>query len=203
MSAPQQTVFVVDDDASYLTGMRRLLSGAGYAVECYASATEFLAQRSKQAAGCVVTDLHMPDMDGLELQATLAKSNDPLPFIFVSGRGDTPATVEAMREGAEDFLDKTAPKEKLLVAIEHALKRDALERARRMQHHDLLARFELLTPRENEVLAGVLRGCLNKQIAAEMGIDERSVKRHRSNLTRKLDVSSVAELVQLAVKARK
>ncbi len=203
MRATEQTVFVVDDDASYLTGMRRLLRGAGYTVECYTSATEFLAQRSTQAAGCVVTDLHMPDMDGLELQTTLADSADPLPFVFVSGRGDTPATVEAMREGAEDFLDKTAPKEKLLVAIERALARDALERAGRVQHQNLLARFEQLTPRENEVLAGVLRGCLNKQIAAEMGIDERSVKRHRSNLTRKLDVSSVAELVQLAVKARK
>lgn len=194
-----QTVFVVDDDASFLSGIKRLLRASGYATECFTSAADFLAQRPSQATGCVVADLQMPGMNGLALQTALAQSDNPLPIVFLSGHGDIPTTVMAMRDGAEDFLVKTASKKELLSAIERALARNAREHKSRMRRSELLSRFEKLTLREREVLTPVLRGRLNKEIAADLGIDERSVKRHRASLMEKLEVKSVAELVQLAV----
>lgn len=196
-----RTVFVVDDDASFLASVGRLLRASGYAAECYASAADFLAHRPSQAPGCVVADLKMPGMDGMALQASLSQSADPLPIVFLTGRGDIPTSVKAMRQGAEDFLAKTAPKEELLAAIERAFVRDARERCARERRRDLLARFEKLTVREHQVLAQVLHGRLNKQIAADLGIDERSVKRHRTSLMGKLNAKSVAELAQLAIEA--
>lgn len=198
VSANRPVVFVVDDDAAFLAGATRLLRASGYAVAPFASATEFLAQRAPCAAGCVVVDLDMPGMDGLELQAALAGSDVPLPVVFLTGRGDVPASVRAMRSGAEDFLTKTAPKEALIAAIERALKRETRERNDRARWQELQARFERLTSREREVLTHVLRGRLNKQIAADLGIDERSVKRHRTSLMSKIEVASVAELARLA-----
>jgi len=198
MSDNTQTVFVVDDDPSFLTTITRWLRVFGYAVESYSSAEDFLTQRPMQAAGCVVADLQMPEMDGMALQQALAQSNNPLPIVFLTGHGDIPTSVQAMRRGAEDFLIKTASKEDLLAAIERALARDKSERKVRLRQHDLLQRFAKLTPRENEVLAHVLRGRLNKQIAADLGIDERSVKRHRTSLMAKLNAKSVVELTQLA-----
>jgi FixJ family two-component response regulator len=143
----------------------------------------------------------MPGMDGMSLQQALAQSDDPLPVVFLTGHGDIPTSVTAMRRGAEDFLTKTAPRDQLLGAIERALARDALERRTRTHRRELRARFAALTPREREVLAHVLRGEMNKQIAADLGIDERSVKRHRTSLMAKLHVSSVAALTRLAVEA--
>jgi FixJ family two-component response regulator len=201
MSEDLPVVFVVDDDAAFLTSAERLLRAAGYAVACFASAAEFLAQRAPCAAGCVVADLDMPGMDGLALQTALAASDAPLPVVFLTGRGDIPTSVRAMRSGAEDFLTKTAPKQALLAAIERALARDARERSDRARRQELQARFERLTPREREVLTQVLRGRLNKQIAADLGIDERSVKRHRTSLMSKIEVRSVAELARLAAEA--
>ncbi len=198
MSENTQTVFVVDDDPSFLATITRWLRAFGYAVKSYSSAADFLAQRPMQAAGCVVADLQMPGMDGMALQQTLAQSDNPLPVVFLTGHGDIPTSVQAMRRGAEDFLIKTASKEDLLAAIERALARDKSERKVRLRQHDLLQRFAKLTPRENEVLAHVLRGRLNKQIAADLGIDERSVKRHRTSLMAKLNAQSVVELTQLA-----
>ncbi len=198
MNAGPPTVFVVDDDAAFLTAVERLLRASGYAVATFASAAEFLERRVPGAAGCVVADLDMPGMDGLALQTVLSDSDAPLPIVFLSGQGDIPATVQAMRGGAEDFLTKTAPKEALLAAIERALRRDARERGDRARRHALRSRFDRLTPREREVLTHVLRGRLNKQIAANLGIDERSVKRHRTSLMAKIEVGSVAELAQLA-----
>jgi FixJ family two-component response regulator len=198
MSDYTQTVFVVDDDPSFLATITRWLRAFGYAVKSYSSAADFLAQRPLQAAGCVVVDLQMPEMDGMALQRTLAQSDNPLPVVFLTGHGDIPTSVQAMRRGAEDFLIKTASKEDLLAAIERALVRDKSERKVRLRQHDLLQRFAKLTPRENEVLAHVLRGRLNKQIAADLGIDERSVKRHRTSLMAKLNAQSVVELTQLA-----
>jgi two-component system response regulator FixJ len=195
------TVFVVDDDASFATGLKRMLRASGYAVKSYTSAAEFLAHRPAGAAGCVVADLQMPGMNGMALQQTLAQSDDPLPIVFLTGHGDIPASVMAMRRGAEDFLTKTAPREQLLEAIRRALARDARERRARAHRSGLQGRFAALTPREREVLAQVLRGRLNKQIAADLGIDERSVKRHRTSLMAKLQVRSVAELAQLAAEA--
>ena len=201
MSEPALTVFVVDDDLSFLSGIKRLLRASGFAVECFASAAEFLAQRSPQAKGCVVADLRMPGMDGMALQAALARSDNPLPIVFLSGHGDVPTSVKAMRGGAEDFLVKTAPKKELLATIERALARNAREDAERTRRQELQSRFGNLTPRERDVLAHVMRGRLNKQIAADLGIDERSVKRHRTSLMTKLRATSVVELVQLAVEA--
>jgi len=198
MSDNTQTVFVVDDDPAFLATLTRWLRAFGYAVESYASAADFLVQRPMQAAGCVVADLQMPGMDGMGLQQSLAKSDNPLPIVFLTGHGDIPTSVQAMRRGAEDFLIKTASKDDLLAAIERALARDKSERKVRLRQHDLLQRFAKLTPRENEVLGHVLRGQLNKQIAADLGIDERSVKRHRTSLMTKLNAKSVVELTQLA-----
>jgi FixJ family two-component response regulator len=194
MNAGTSTVFVVDDDASFLASMERLLRAMGYDAACFKSAADFLANWPHPAAGCIVTDLQMPGMDGIALQEAVAQSNNPLPVIFLTGQGDIRTGVKAMRRGAEDFLTKTAPKKELIAAIDRALARDARER-------EMRSRFERLTPREREVLAHVLRGQLNKQIAADLGIDERSVKRHRTSLMAKLEVHSVAELALLAAEA--
>jgi len=201
MSEPPQTVFIVDDDPSFLASMSRWLKAFGYSVESYSSAMDFLTQRPKQATGCVITDLSMPGMGGMDLQQALAQSGHPLPIIFLTGHGDIPASVQAMRNGAEDFLVKTAEKEEILDAVERALARDILERHQRRHQRGLRQRFEQLTQRQSQVLTHVLRGELNKQIAAELGIDERSVKRHRANMMKKLQVNSVAELARLAVEA--
>ena len=202
MNEGSPTVFVVDDDAAFLSGVGRLLRATGYAVASFGSAPDFLAKRTPCSAGCVVADLQMPGMDGLALQEALAGSDNPLPIVFLTGQGDISTTVLAMRHGAEDFLTKTAPKEALLAAIERALARDARERADRARRRELHARFAKLTPREGEVLARVLGGQLNKQIAANLHIDERSVKRHRTSIMGKLAVRTVAELAQLAAEAR-
>jgi len=201
MSANTSTVFVVDDDASFLASVVRLLRASGFLVNAFSSAADFLAQRPPDAPGCVVADLQMPGMTGIELQEALVQSENPLPILFLTGHGDIPTSVKAMRHGAEDFLTKRAPKEELLSAINRALARDVRDRDERTRRRTLRARFEKFTPREREVLAHVLRGQLNKQIAADLGIDERSVKRHRTSFMAKLQVQSVAELAQLAFEA--
>lgn len=197
-----QTVFIVDDDASFLATMSRWLRAFGYPVESFTSAADFLAQRTTAAGGCVVADLQMPGMDGIALQAALAQSDNPLPVVFLTGQGDISTSVHAMRSGAEDYLQKTASKEDLLAAIERALKRDLRERETRRRQHYLAQLFAKLTPRENEVLSHVLLGKLNKQIAADLGIDERTVKRHRSSVMAKLDVKSMVELTRLTDEAQ-
>ena len=201
MSETAPTVFVVDDDVSFLTSAARLLRASGFQVKTFSSAADFLAQRPPGARGCVVTDLQMPGMTGIELQAALAASDHPLPILFLTGQGDIPTSVKAMRLGAEDFLTKRALKEELLAAVQRALARDAYDRKERARRDELHARFGRLTPREREVLTLVLRGRLNKQIAADLGIDERSVNRHRTSLMAKLQVRTVVELGQLAVQA--
>ena len=185
------TVFIVDDDASFLKSVSRLLRSAGFPVQTFESATSFLAQLGPDLAGCVLADLHMPGLNGLELQAALMKSSNPLPIVFLSAQGDIPTTVNAMRHGAEDFLTKLCSKESLLDAVRRALSRGAAERNRRQC-------LALLSSRELEVLDRVVRGRLNKQIAGDLGINIRTVKLHRTNLTRKLGVQSVAELTRLA-----
>jgi FixJ family two-component response regulator len=195
------TVFVVDDDASFLTAVSRLLRVNGHPVKALSSASEFLEALPAASAGCVVADLQMPGLSGMDLQAALARTDNPLPIVFLTGHGDIPTSVRAMRQGAEDFLTKRAPKEALLDAVKRALARDARERAERTRLKELRARFEALTEREREVLQHVLRGQLNKQIAADLGIDERSVKRHRTSIMAKLHVQSVAELTGLAHEA--
>jgi FixJ family two-component response regulator len=199
---PKGVVYVVDDNASFLVSVSRLLRAAGYQVQAFGSAREFLAQLTPQMQGCVVADLHMPGMDGLELQEVLKKSPNPLPVIFMSGQGDIPSTVRAMRQGAEDFLTKIAPKEDLLAAIERALERDSQERKDRQRREELFTRLDRLSERELEVLGHVVMGKLNKQIAADLSINERTVKLHRTSITRKMEVQSVAELTRLTQEAR-
>ena len=143
----------------------------------------------------------MPELSGLDLQQLLAQADDPMPVVFLTGHGDIPTSVRAMRQGAEDFLTKRAPQADLLAAVKRALARDALSREQRARLRELRAPFVTLTPREHEVLAHVLTGQMNKQIAADLGIDERSVKRHRTSLMTKLQVQSVAELTHLVDEA--
>ncbi len=195
------TVHIVDDDASFLTAASRLLWASGFAVKTFASAGDFLAQRDVEAAGCVVTDLQMPKMNGLDLQTALARTGNPLPILFLSGHGDIPSTVRAMRDGAEDFLEKRTSKEKLLDAVKRALARDARERGERERQREVRALFAALSERELEVLAHVVQGRLNKQIAGDLGIHERTVKLHRTAITTKLGAPSVAELTRLTQEA--
>ncbi len=197
----EPTVHIVDDDASFLAATARLVRASGFAVKTFSSASDFLAQRDADLPGCVLADLQMPGMNGLDLQSALARTRDPLPILFLTGHGDIPSTVRAMRSGAVDFLEKCAPKEKLLHALQRALARDARERNSRARQRGLRARFDALTEREFEVLADVVQGKLNKQIAAELGIHERTVKLHRTAITTKLGVQSVAELTRLTLEA--
>jgi FixJ family two-component response regulator len=201
MSAAKPTVFVVDDDASFLTSVARLLRASGFDVMTFPSAAAFFSQLPNDAAGCVVADLQMPGMTGMELQDALMKTANPLPLVFLSGQGEIPDSVQAMRQGAEDFLTKRAPKEALLDAVRRALARDVREREQRTRLREVRARFGSLTEREREVLQHVLRGRLNKQIAGDLGIHERTVKLHRTAITTKVGVQSVAELTRLAQEA--
>lgn len=194
----EPNVFVIDDDPSFLRSAARLLTAAGYTVRAFNSAAEFLAQLTPEMCGCVVTDLNMPGCNGLQLQEALAKSINPMPVIFLSAQGDIPTTVHAMRGGAEDFLTKLGGKEELLNAVKRALARDARERKQRERIQELRHRVNALTEREIQVLGHVVQGKLNKQIADELGINERTVKLHRTNLTRTLQIHSVAELTRLA-----
>jgi len=195
------TVFIVDDDTSFLSAAVRLLRASGFAVRPFNSAREFLAQLEPETPGCALVDLQMPEMNGLDLQAALTRTRKAMPVVFLTGHGDIPSTVRAMREGAEDFLEKRAPKEKLLQAVRRAILRDAQERATRTRTREVQARFKKLSDRERAVLEHVLRGRLNKQIADDLGICERTVKLHRTSITTKLGVQSVAEIARLAQEA--
>ena len=195
MTEPEPVLYVVDDDASFLKAVARLLRAAGHRVRTFSKAEELLAQLA-DAPGCVIADLQMPGVGGLELQGTMTRVGHALPVIFLSGQGDIPTTVRAMRQGAEDFLTKTTPKGELLAAVKRSLERDARQRAERDRVRALHTRLELLTPREREVLSHVVRGRLNKQIAGDLNIHERTVKLHRTAITTKLDLHSVAELTR-------
>jgi len=194
----ESTVHLVDDDESFLIAMSQLLRASGFSTRTYSSAREFLAQRSGDGPGCAVVDLRMPDMNGLDLQSALAQSQSPLPVLFLTGHADTASTVRAMRGGAEDVLEKTSQLTFLIEAVRRALMRDAQERDERSRRQLLRARFTALSARELEVLGHVLRGRLNKQIADDLGISERTVKVHRQAMMIKLRVRSVAELVRLS-----
>jgi FixJ family two-component response regulator len=195
--SPPATVFVVDDDVSYLRSVSRLLRASGFHVVIHNSATEFLAMLpGDDVSGCVITDLMMPGMDGMALQAALQAAGSPLPVVFLTGHGNIPSTVQAMRHGAEDYLTKTAPKADLLAAVNRALAHNAQTRTEHARLQALRQPFELLTDREREVLRHVVQGKMNKEIAADLGIHERTVKLHRTSITTKLGVHSVAELTR-------
>lgn len=199
--SPTPTVYIVDDDASFLSATSRMLLASGFSVRTFASASDFLAQCEADATGCVIADLRMPGLSGLEFQAALARTHNPLPLLFLTGQGDIASSVRAMRGGAEDFLEKRASRQELLDAVQRALARDAHEREARTRQDSVRARFGRLSERELEVLSHVLQGQLNKQIADDLGINERTVKLHRSAIMAKVEVRSVAELAQLAREA--
>jgi len=204
MSSPG-VVHVVDDDPSFRTAVTRMLTAAGLSVRSFASGTELLAHLAGDAAkderGCVLADLRMPGLDGLQLQQACRDVGVELPFVFLTGKGDLPSAVSAMRLGAVDFLDKCAPRNALLDSLTQALERSATARASHAHREQLERRFAALTVRESEVLGYVVHGKMNKQIAAALGIHERTVKLHRSAITTKLGVRSVAELTTLARQA--
>jgi FixJ family two-component response regulator len=200
-TATQPVIYVVDDDTAFRNAISRLLHAAGYAIQTFASAAEFLQAARSDAPGCVLLDLRMPGPNGLDAQSAIAQSEQPLPVIFLTGHGDIPTSVRAVRAGADDFLTKPVKKDVLFPAIERALARDAQEREMRARRRETRARFDALTPREREVLVHVLSGQLNKQIAVDLTAAERTVKAHRANLMAKLQVQSVAELTHLAYEA--
>ena len=186
-------VHIVDDDAPFLRSVSRLLRASGFEVATYSSVHDFLRRKDASSAGCVLTDLQMPHQSGLDLQQALARSANPLPVVFLTSKGDIPTSVRAMRGGAEDFLTKRAPKVQLVEAIERALARDARERPQSAARAAAREKIDVLGARERQVLGGAIRGLLNKQIAAELGIAERTVKHHRAAVARKLGIQSAAE----------
>jgi len=191
-------IHVVDDDSSFRTAVARLLRASGYRVALYESGNQFLESPPSAEPGCILLDLRMPNLGGLELQDRLAKTGHTLPIVFLTGHGDLPASVRAIKGGAEDFLSKPVSKEALLEAVERALQ--SYEKSR--EHHEriraLRALAAALTPREHEVFALIVRGKLNKQIAYHLGTSERTVKAHRHSIMEKLRVQSVAEAVSIA-----
>jgi len=195
------TIFLVDDDPSILRALTRLLRAGGHAVSAFRSPREFLAQHDPAVPGCVVLDLAMPGLNGLELQTALAASGCERPIIFVSGHGDVPSSVRAMKAGAVDFLTKPVSEEILLAAIRRAIDRDRLMRQARAELDAIGERLNTLTPREREVLQHVVSGQLNKQIAADLGTALKTVKIHRGRMMEKMGVRSVAELVRQADRA--
>jgi len=201
VKSPPRTVYVVDDDPSFLTAVTRLLRAGGYQVFTCSCATDFLQRSRTDEPACAIVDLQMPGLTGLELQDALTKIENELPLIFLTGHGDIPTSVQAMRRGAEDFLTKPVKKELLFDAVDRALARDAAEREQRAHQRELRTRFADLTPREREVLAHLLSGKLNKQIASDLGTTERTIKAHRANLLAKVAVHSMAELSRLAAQA--
>lgn len=197
MSASKPSVFVVDDYPPLRRSISRLLHTAGFIVAAFASAEEFLAQYDPQALGCLVLDLAMPTLNGLELQRILAKTGSLLPIIFLTGTADIPRSVQAMKQGASDFLTKPVNDEDLLAAVRVAIEKNRALHREQAELSEIRARLATLTPREREVLEYVVAGKLNKQIAGELGTVEQTVKVHRAHLMQKMKAHSVAELVRL------
>jgi FixJ family two-component response regulator len=202
MTALSPTVFVVDDYTPVRKSIVRLLHAAGFAVAAFASAEEFLAQYDPQKVGCLVLDLAMPALNGLELQHILVKAGSLLPIVFLTGTADIPKSVEAMKHGASDFLTKPVNDEDLLAAVRVAIQKDRDRRREQTELSEIRTRLATLTPREREVLDYVVAGKLNKQIAGDLGTVEQTIKVHRARAMQKMRVQSVAELVRLIERCR-
>jgi FixJ family two-component response regulator len=200
MTEAKSIVFVVDDDAAVREALKSLIRSVGLQVELFDSAQEFLHRRRPEGPSCLVLDVRLPGISGLDFQRKLAEANIPIPIIFITGHGDIPMSVRAMKGGAVEFLTKPFRDQDLLDAIQLALERDRVRREREAELATLRERFESLTPREREVLPGVISGFLNKQIAAEIGTSETTVKVHRGQLMRKMGARSLPELVRMAEK---
>jgi len=198
MMAVAPVVFLVDDDDSVRRSLTRLLESAGYAVEAFASAREFLAHEPSAGPCCLVLDVRMPGLTGIELQETLIAAGRRMSIVFVTGHVDVPMSVRAMKGGAIDLLTKPVDAEVLMQAIERAVSKDARDREHEAQVAEIQKRVERLTSRETEVFALVVTGMLNKQIAASLGVVEKTVKVHRARVMQKMGAGSVAELVRLA-----
>jgi FixJ family two-component response regulator len=195
-------VFVVDDDASMRESLKNLIRSVGLRVETLASAQEFLRAKRGDEPGCLVLDVRMPGLSGLDLQKRMAEAGVDLPIIFLTGHGDIPMSVRAMKAGAVEFLTKPVRDQDLLDAVQQALERDRAMRTQRMKLDGLRERFDSLTPKERDVMGKVVAGLLNKQIAAELGMSETTVKIHRHQVMEKMKAASLAELVRMADRLR-
>jgi len=202
MTEADSIVFVIDDDASVREALESLIRSIGLRVETFPSTRDFLKKRLPEISRCLVLDVRLPGTSGLSFQRQLAKAEINIPIIFITGHGDVPMSVRAMKAGALEFLTKPFRDQDLLDAIQLALEKDRARRTRDAEIQILKARFESLTPREQEVLPWVITGKLNKQIAAELGTSEATVKVHRSQLMRKMHAESVADLVRMADKMK-
>jgi len=198
MQESESIVFIIDDDPLYRGSTERLVRSVGLRVQSFESAREFLSSRRPNVASCLVLDVRMPGLSGLDLQLELAKVGVQMPIIFVTGHGDIPMSVQAMKAGAVEFLAKPFRDQALLDAINQAIERDRVTRHQRAKSVELRRRYESLGPREREVFECVVSGMLNKQIADKLGTTERTIKFHRGQIMRKMEAKSVAELVRFA-----
>lgn len=200
MADQNPIVFVVDDDAAARSSVENLLHSVGLRVEAFDSAARFLDRGPADAPSCLVLDVRLPRMSGIELQRDLTARGLTIPIIFITGHGDIPMSVEAMKAGAMEFLTKPFRGQVLLDAIHKAIERDRATRQEKARLAELRGRLDSLTPREREVMDGVIAGKLNKEIAAELGASERTIKIHRANLMRKMDADSLADLIRMGEK---
>ena len=200
MTDPEAIVFVVDDDPSVRRSLKRLISSAGFTVDSFASADEFLDRPRPDIPGCLVLDIHMPGVNGLDLQDELAAAEVNLPVIFLTGYGTVPASVQAMKAGAVDFFEKPVDDGALVGAIHQAVERSRRARLEQAETREIQRRVASLSPREREVLSLLLTGMLNKQIASQLGTTEKTIKVHRGRVMEKMRAGSMAELVWLAAK---
>ena len=198
MPEKKAIVFVVDDDVSVREGLGSLIRSAGLWVETFASAQKFLDSPRSDVASCLVLDVRLPGLSGLDLQKRMAQANIEIPIIFITGHGDVPTSVRAMKAGAVEFLTKPFRDEDLLDAIQQAVERDRVARRQQSQLADVRGRYESLTPREREVMALVVSGLLNKQIAAQLGVSEVTIKVHRGQVMQKMRAESLADLVRMS-----
>jgi FixJ family two-component response regulator len=200
MSAERSVAFVVDDDVSMREALRNLLRSVGVEVETFKTAQEFLSTRRPDAPGCLILDVRLPGLSGLELQRQLIEEKIQIPIIFITGHGDIPMSVRAMKAGAVEFLTKPFRDQDLLDAVLQALNRDRAARRQRAEVAELRGRYEALTSREQEVMVLVVRGLPNKQIAGALAISEPTVKLHRGRLMHKMEAESLADLIRIAEK---
>jgi FixJ family two-component response regulator len=198
MTEAQAIVFVVDDDERMRQSLKNLIGSVGLRVEAFASAQEFMRSKLMDVPGCLVLDVRLPGLSGLDLQKRMADAGIAIPIIFITGHGDIPMTVRAMKAGAVEFLTKPFRDQDLLDAIQQALERDRIAREQRAEIEELRGRLDSLTPREREVMGLVVAGLLNKQIAGELGTSETTIKIHRHQVMEKMGAGSLAELVRMA-----